>query len=69
MKSSIKIGVLRLPDVINMVALSRSSIYLLIQRNEFPRPLQLSVRAVGWRLSDIETWLESRAVAGKKEGV
>lgn len=64
MSNTVKIGVLRLPTVIQMVGLSRSSIYLLIQRNEFPKPLQLSVRAVGWRLSDIEAWLESRAVAG-----
>jgi prophage regulatory protein len=69
MSNSIKIGVLRLPAVIQLVGLSRSSIYLLIQQNAFPKPVQLSTRAVGWRHSDVETWLDSRAIAGKKEGV
>lgn len=69
MSNSIKIGVLRLPAVIQLVGLSRSSIYLLIQQNAFPKQVQLSFRAVGWRRSDIEAWLESRAIAGMKEGV
>lgn len=66
MSSSIKIGVLRLPAVIHLVGLSRSSIYLLIQQNAFPKPLQLSLRAVGWKQADIEAWLESRTTAGKR---
>ena len=69
MSTSKKIGVLRLPAVIQMVGLSRSSIYLLIQKNTFPKPLQLSLRAVGWRQADIEAWLESRVIAGSKEDV
>lgn len=69
MSNSIKIGVLRLPAVIQLVGLSRSSIYLLIQQNAFPKQVQLSFRAVGWRRSDIEAWLESRATTGEKEGV
>lgn len=68
MSNSIKIGVLRLPAVIQLVGISRSSIYLLIQNNAFPKQLQLSDRAVGWRRSDIEAWLESRVITGKKEG-
>ncbi len=69
MSSSTKIGVLRLPAVIQLVGLSRSSIYLLIQQNAFPKPLQLSTRAVGWRSADIEAWLASRDVAGRRGGV
>ncbi len=68
MQHSIKIGVLRLPQVIQLVGLSRSSIYLLIQRGLFPKPVQLSLRAVAWRQADIEAWLESRAIAGSGEG-
>lgn len=68
MSNLIKIGVLRLPAVTQLVGLSRSSIYLLIQNGRFPKPVQLSLRAVGWRHADIEAWLESRSVAGGKEG-
>lgn len=68
MSNSIKIGVLRLPDVIQLVGLSRSSIYSLIKQGRFPKQVLLSLRAVGWRHADIEAWLESRLVAGGKEG-
>lgn len=60
MSNSIKIGVLRLPAVVGLVALGRSTIYSLIKRNAFPRPVKLSRRAVGWRQRDIDDWLESR---------
>lgn len=53
-------GVLRLPQVISLVGLSRSSIYLAIAKGQFPRQVQLGTRAVGWRRSDIEQWLAQR---------
>lgn len=68
MQHLFKIGVLRLPQVIQLVGLSRSSIYLLIQRGLFPKPVQLSLRAVAWRQADIEAWLASRTIAGGREG-
>lgn len=68
MQDAIQTGVLRLPDVIRLVGLSRSSIYALMQQGRFPKQVLLSLRAVGWRHADIEAWLESRSVAGGKEG-
>jgi len=35
----------------------------MIGRGEFPAPVKLGARAVGWRRSDIEAWLESRPAA------
>lgn len=52
--------VLRLPAVKNRVGKSRSSIYLAIQRGEFPAPISLGARAVGWLESDVEAWISSR---------
>lgn len=51
---------LRLPAVIERTALSRSSIYRLVQLGRFPAPVKLSERASAWRESDIKQWLESR---------
>lgn len=48
----------RLPDVCSRVRLSRSTIYEKISRGEFPRPIPLSRRAVGWLSSDIDAWLD-----------
>ena len=52
--------ILRRKDVEAMIGLSRSTIYKLISQEMFPKPVQLGRRAVGWRLSDIEAWLNTR---------
>ena len=52
-------SILRLPDVIAMIRLSRSSIYNAIKAGTFPRPISLGARAVGWRSVDIHNWMES----------
>ncbi len=51
---------LRLADVQRRVAFSRSTIYLMISRGEFPKQLSLGARAVGWLKSEIDQWIESR---------
>jgi len=55
--------VLRLRDVRARVGLSKSQIYALIARNEFPRPFKLSVRASGWYAQAIRDWIERRKAA------
>jgi prophage regulatory protein len=52
--------ILRRPDVEAATGLKRSMIYLLVSRGEFPRPVKLSVRAVGWRDTDVAAWIASR---------
>ena len=54
------ISILRLPDVIKRTGLSRSSIYQKISDGDFPRPISLSSRAVGWIEFEIDDWLEQR---------
>ena len=48
------------------IKLSHSTIWRLVRARKFPRPIQLSERAKGWRLADIETWLAERAETGDK---
>jgi prophage regulatory protein len=57
--------IFRRPDVEAIVGLGRSTIYDLMARGLFPRPVRLGDRAVGWRESDIHKWLESRKTTGK----
>ena len=52
--------VLRRKDVEAVVGLSRSTIYHLISEGLFPAPIKLGKRAVGWKVSDIETWVNDR---------
>jgi prophage regulatory protein len=53
---------LRLPEVKTRTGLGRSSIYRLVATGAFPRPRKLAERAVAWRASEIETWIESRPI-------
>lgn len=52
--------ILRLPTVILRTGLSRSSIYLRIKQDSFPKPISLGSRAVGWVASDIEEWIKEQ---------
>jgi len=46
----------RLPQVIALTGLSRPSIYLRISKEEFPKPVKLGRRAVGWPEESIIAW-------------
>ncbi len=50
----------RLPEVKATVGLCRSTIYLAVSRGDFPKPIKLGPRAVGWDADEITAWLESR---------
>lgn len=52
--------IIRLPAVLSRVGLSRSTVYAAISRNDFPAPISLGARAVGWLDTDIDAWLQSR---------
>ena len=40
------------------LGLTRSSIYKMMDDGEFPRPMKIGKRAVGWRADDVEHWLK-----------
>lgn len=52
--------ILKLPEVMEMTALSRSSIYKFISENKFPKACPLGARAVGWLESEINDWISQR---------
>ena len=55
------IAIYRLPAVLEATGLSKATIYRLLAREEFPPRVKLSPRCVGWRVADVEAWLEARA--------
>lgn len=56
----------RLPKVLGVVSLARSTIYGMVARGEFPAPIRLGVRAVGWRKADVVAWLDARDQSGRR---
>jgi len=53
--------ILRCRQVLSRTGLSRSSLYALIGRGEFPSAVRLSQRSVGWLEQDVAQWIEARS--------
>ncbi|MFI3221567.1 MAG: AlpA family transcriptional regulator [Methylococcaceae bacterium] len=60
-------NIIRLPRTIQKTGLSRSTIYTLISRGEFPTRIKLSIRVMGFYEADIDAWIAERAAASKVE--
>ena len=52
--------IIRLPTVLRLTGLSRTSVYRKMEREEFPQRVDLGARAVGWLLSEVLEWIKSR---------
>jgi len=63
------VRILRLPDLIEKVGLSRAQIYHLISLGEFPSQVKLGLRACGWLESEIDEWIERLINVSRKETV
>jgi prophage regulatory protein len=55
--------VLRLPALEDKVGLKHSAIYKMVAAHQFPRPIVLGPRAVGWLEHEVDEWLRHRAEA------
>jgi len=51
---------LRRPAVEQRTGLSRSTLYELIARGEFPAPVHLTERAVAWPRTAVDAWIAAR---------
>ena len=54
--------VVRLKQVATLTGLSKTQIYRLMQRGQFPVPARLSERVVAWDEAAIQNWLTERFV-------
>ena len=54
-------------DAAEMLSVSKKHLYSLAEHPDFPRHVQVGTRAVAWRMSDLEAWIDSRL--HKKEEV
>lgn len=57
--------IIRRPELLKVTGLSSATLYRLMAEERFPRPVQLSQNAVGWRASAVFSWVESLKVAGQ----
>lgn len=59
--------ILRRQQVQARTGLSRSSIYAGISTGNFPAPVQLGEKSVGWVESEIDNWIAERIAARNKK--
>jgi prophage regulatory protein len=52
--------VVTLRRVTELTSLGRRTIYDLIHRGEFPKPIKLTNMRIGWRLSVVNGWITQR---------
>lgn len=51
---------IKLKDVLDITGLSRSFVYALAQKGEFPKPVKLSERSSAWVQSEVDDWIDAR---------
>lgn len=52
--------IMRLEEVMSVTGYKRSSVYKYVALGSFPRPVQLTDRAVGWVSTEVEDWIKAR---------
>lgn len=60
--------ILRRKTVESRTGLSRSSIYQKMADGEFPKPISIGARAVGWLETTINDWIADRVAVSTKKG-
>lgn len=53
------IGLIRLPEVLDMLQISKSTFWKMVSEGKAPKPLKLSVRCAAWRVKDIQEFIDS----------
>jgi prophage regulatory protein len=57
--------ILRMPAVCEKIGIAKPTLFVWIRNGKFPKPIKLSVRATGWRESDIDQWISERETASR----
>ena len=57
---------LRLPAVLEVTGLGRSTVYKMIAEHAFPAPAKLAKRAVAWRGDEVRRWTSGRLPASNR---
>lgn len=61
-------ALLRLSDVQARTGISRSQLFELIRKGEFPKPIPLVGRTRAWVESDVSGWIADRISAARAAG-
>ena len=57
---------LRLTQVCEIVALSRSTIYSAMREGRFPSPIAVGARSVRWKATDVASWVAAKEAVARR---
>jgi prophage regulatory protein len=46
--------------VLDLLSLSRATLYSMVKAGQFPKPVQVTENRVAWREREVRDWIESR---------
>ena len=69
LEGSVRVRILRLPEVQRRTGLSRSTIYVRLDQGLFPKPVSLGARAVGWIESEVDEWIRERIAESRGDSM
>jgi|SaaInlStandDraft_1057018.scaffolds.fasta_scaffold885033_1 prophage regulatory protein len=52
--------ILKLKEVLELISISKSTLYNEINEGRFPEPIKLSRRSVGWLIEDVYNWRDKK---------
>ena len=56
------VRVLRVQEVAKKLGVCRATVYTLLRETDFPKPIKLGGKAVGWVESRVDEWILNRGV-------
>lgn len=51
---------IRLDELMNKTGLGRSTIYRMVDKGEFPKPINLTSNKVAWLQSEVNDWMKKK---------
>jgi prophage regulatory protein len=55
-------GFIRLPQVLQLYPVSKSTLWLRVKEGRFPSPVKLSERVTAWKVEDVQAFITAAGV-------
>lgn len=62
---TLRTAIMRRKQVQALTGLARSTLYKLVASGDFPPPIRLTAKAVGWSSVDVDGWIAARIASSK----
>ena len=56
---------IKMPVVMNRVAMSRTNLFIKVKEGTFPAPISLGARAIAWVEEEVDEWVAARIAASR----